>query len=146
MKRYMLACLALFLGAITIAAQAPAGFELTLVGVDGTKHVLGRLPPSTYAPRIAPDGKCIAFETRDPKSPEGAHIWVTDVSDVSARRALPGTGAPLDWAPTWSADGERLVFIMSSDRGDAIYWRRADGMGDAEYLSVTYEAPGQESP
>jgi hypothetical protein len=49
MTRRVFACLALVGGALTIAAQAPAAFDLTLVDVDGTKQVLGRLPPSTPA-------------------------------------------------------------------------------------------------
>jgi len=32
-------------------AQAPAGYELALVDVDGTKTVVGQLPPNVYAPR-----------------------------------------------------------------------------------------------
>ena len=142
MKRLICVSLALVLGAAALRAQAPAAFELALVDVDGTKQVIGTLPPSTYAPRIAPDGKRIAFETRDPKSPEGAHIWVTELSNLVAKRAVPGTGALLDWAPTWSLDGERLVFIKSNQGSDAIYWRRADGAGDAEHLVDARAAEG----
>ena len=34
-------------------AQMPAGYELALVSLDGTKKVLGQLPPTVYAPRPA---------------------------------------------------------------------------------------------
>ena len=137
----VLLCLALAAGR-PIVGQTPAGFDLTLVNVDGTKRVIGRLPPSTYAPRISPDGKRIAFETRDPAGPDGGRIWVAELSDLSSRRALPSTGAPLNWAPMWTTDGERLVFLASGDRPDAVYWRRADGAGDAEHLIDARSAEG----
>jgi Tol biopolymer transport system component len=128
--------------AVTAVAQMPAGFELAIVDVDGTKKVLGRLPPSTYAPRLSPDGTRIAFETRDRSAPEGARIWIAPLSDPSNRRALPGTGAALDWAPMWSPDGDRLVFIASTERGDTIQWRPADGSGTAEHLIDARAAEG----
>src|SRR5438477_9369161 len=64
--------LLILLGALRALGQGGAGFDLTLIDVEGNKTVLGTLPPSTYAPRISPDGKRIAFETRDPNSPDGA--------------------------------------------------------------------------
>ena len=42
----------------------------------------------------------------------------------------------------WTPDGERLVFIVSSERGDAIQWRRADGTGTAEHLIDARAAEG----
>jgi Tol biopolymer transport system component len=42
----------------------------------------------------------------------------------------------------WTLDGQRLVFIVSGDRPDAIYWRRADGTGEAEHLIDTRAAEG----
>ena len=42
----------------------------------------------------------------------------------------------------WTPDGERLVFIVSGDRGDAVYRRRADGTGDAEHLIDTRAGEG----
>ena len=124
------------------AGQTPAGFELTLVGVDGTKRVLGRVPPSVYAPRISPDGRRVAFETRDPSGPDGARLWTAELSDIAGRRPLPLVAGPVNWAPLWTPDGQRLVFIVSGDGGDAVYWRRADGTGDAEHLLDTRAAEG----
>ena len=136
-----LAALAVVLDSAT-SGQTLGGYELTLVDVDGTRNVLGRLPPSVYAPRISPDGKRIAFETRDPAGPDGGRLWVADMSNLPGRRALPTTGAPMNWAPMWTPDGERLLFLASGDRPDAIYWRRADGTGDAEHLLDARSAEG----
>jgi Tol biopolymer transport system component len=133
---------ALLFGAVTIGAQAPAGYELALVGVDGTKTVLGRLPPTVYAPRIAPDGKRIAFETRDMSGPDGPRLWTADLSDIAGRKVLPLVAGRINWAPMWTLDGQRLVFIVSGERGDAVYWRRADGTGEAEHLIDTRAAEG----
>jgi Tol biopolymer transport system component len=138
-----LACasIALLIGS-AISGQAITGYELTLVSLDGMRSVVGRLPPSVYAPRVSPDGKLVAFETRDPKGPDGGRLWVAELSDLARRRPLPSTGAPLNWAPMWTPDGERLLFLAAGDRPDAIYWRRADGSGDAEHLLDARSAEG----
>ena len=122
--------------------QMPAGFEPTLVGVDGTKKVLGQLPPSVFAPRISPDARRVAFETRDPSSPDGARLWTADLSNIAGRRPLPLVIGAVNWAPIWTPDGEHLVFIVSGERPDAVYRRRVDGTGDAEHLLDTRSAEG----
>jgi Tol biopolymer transport system component len=131
-----------FLLGVSAIAQAPVGFDLTLVDVDGTRKVVGRLPPSVYAPRVSPDGRRIAFETRDPKGPDGARLWVADFSNVAGRRPLPMTLGPMNWAPMWSPDGQRLVFLVSGERPDAVYWTRADGTGTGEHLIDARSAEG----
>jgi Tol biopolymer transport system component len=123
-------------------AQRIAGYDLVLIDVDGTRKVIGRLPPSVYAPRLSPDAKSIAFETRDPSGPEGGRLWIAELADLSGRRPIANNVGPLDWAPMWTLDGERLVFIASSQRGDAVYWRRADGTGTPEHLLDARSAEG----
>src|SRR5262245_24243699 len=124
-------------------AQAPAGYELALVGIDGTTKALGHLPPTVYAPRISPDGKRVAFETRDMSGADGPRLWTADLSDIGGRKVLPLVAGAINWAPMWTLDGQRLVFIVSSgDRPDAVYWRRADGSGEAQHLIDTRAAEG----
>lgn len=130
------------LGGGLAARQPTSGFDLTLVSLDGTKAVLGRLPPSVFAPRLSPDARRVAFETRDPAAPGGAGLWIADVANLAGRRPLPAVDGRVSWAPMWSPDGERLVFLASSDRPDALYWRRADGTGEAEYLIDARSAEG----
>ena len=132
--------LAVFLGGSGARGQAPAGFELTLVDVDGTRKVLGQLPPTVYAPRVSPDGRRVAFETRD--APDGPRLWTAELSNIAGRRPLPLVAGPVNWAPMWTPDGERLVFIVSGPGGDAVYQRRADGTGDAQHLIDTRSAEG----
>src|SRR5262245_6011383 len=132
---------------LTVAAssaigQGANGFDLTLVNVDGTKKVLGRLPASVFAPRLSPDGLRIAFETRDPAGPDGARLWVAELANLGGRRPLESVAGPQNWAPIWSVDGARLVFLVSGSRPDALYWRRTDGSGDVEYLVDARSAEG----
>jgi Tol biopolymer transport system component len=122
--------------------QGPAGFDLTLVDVDGTKRVLGQIPASVYAPRISPDGKHVAFETRDTAGPDGARLWTAELSNIAGRRPLPLLAGAINRSPMWTTDGERLVFIAPGERGDAVYWRRADGTGNAEHLFDTRSVEG----
>jgi Tol biopolymer transport system component len=125
-----------------VRAQPPAGFDLALVNVDGTKTVLGQLPPSVFAPRLSPDGTRIAFETRDTSTPDGARLWVAEVADFTRRTSLATAVGRVNWAPVWSVDGQRLVFLATSERPDALYWRRVDGAGGAEYLVDARSAEG----
>jgi dipeptidyl aminopeptidase/acylaminoacyl peptidase len=138
----MLALTALVSGSLS-HAQAPSGFELALVTADGMKTVLGQLPPSVYAPRVSPDGTRVAFETRDLTGPDGPRLWTADLANIARRTVLPLDAGAINWAPMWTLDGQRLVFIVSGERGgDAVYWRRADGSGAAEHLIDTRAAEG----
>ena len=134
--------LILLLAGITVSGQGAGGFDLTLFDLDGTSKVVGRLPQTVYAPRVSPDGKRVAFETRDMTGPDGPRLWVAELSNLAGRRPLSPNPGPMNWAPMWTPDGERLVYIVSGEKPDAVYWRRADGTGDPEHLLDTRSAEG----
>jgi Tol biopolymer transport system component len=127
------------------AAQAPAGYELTLVNLDGHKEVVAQLPASVFAPRVAPDGEHVAIEMIEAPAdgPRRAQVWVAPLRDFGARRALPkAPSGPMNWAPMWSPDGQRIAFLVSSERPDALYWQNADGSGDLQHLLDARSAEG----
>jgi hypothetical protein len=98
-------------------AQAPSGFELTLIDVDGRKQVLGELPASVYAPRVSPDGTRVAFKTRD-----GIERRARAAPD---RRILAGrVPAPVRSAPGRAgvrrADPEALAIVDPSAQHAAL--------------------------
>jgi eukaryotic-like serine/threonine-protein kinase len=141
--RALVCAAAVLVAARGIRAQPPAAFELALVELDGSKKVLGQLPPSVYAPRISPDGARIAFDTRDSSDPDGPRLWIADLSNIAARRSLPPVVGQLNLAPMWTPDGERVLFIVSSaGRPDAVYSRRVDGIGKPEHVIDTRSGEG----
>jgi eukaryotic-like serine/threonine-protein kinase len=132
----------LVLASYAVRGQTATELDLTLVGLDGTRTVLARLPPSVYAPRISPDGTQVAYETRDVNAgPGNVGIWIADMS-LKNRRLLPMAEGPLEWAPMWTPDGRRLVYLASGRRPDAVYWRNADGSGTPERLIEARSAEG----
>ena len=109
----------------------PGGVDHALVVVDRS----GNATPLTDErrgyrfPRFSPDGRRVAV-TIDPPDQGDSSIWVYNVER--------GAGLPLTFqghqlTPVWSLDGRRLVY--SSLRPDLdLYWRAADGTGEAHRL------------
>jgi serine/threonine-protein kinase len=109
----------------------------TLVWVDrsGREEVLGAPSRPYVYPRLSPDGRRVAVDSRD----EGLDIWIWDI----ARRALtPLTFHPaLDLSPVWTPDGARIAFASSRAGGPLnVYWQPSDGTGTLDRLTDTVSA------
>jgi eukaryotic-like serine/threonine-protein kinase len=121
---------------LLVAVSAPAFSQappLKLVRMDrnGTSSTVGTLPPHAFALRISPDGGRITYDTGD------NIIWIADLANVAAPRRL-ATGR----FPMWSADGNRVLFIVANAGGvQQLFWQAADGSGSPELLVAAARAP-----
>jgi Tol biopolymer transport system component len=106
--------------------------QLSLVDLNGTRHDLGFLPLSTFAPRISPDGRQLIYDTQ-----EDLAVWITDFPGLKATKRFMGTAQ----YPMWSADGQHIFYIGMRYGQQALYWRRADGTGESELLTDPARAP-----
>ena len=105
----------------------PRQLSLVLVDREGRKTPVGLLPADTFAPRISPDGKRVAYDIED------GTVWIAELSNLSApRKATAGR----DHYPMWSASGDQLVFIVDEKDQQALYMQRSDGTGKAERLAT----------
>jgi serine/threonine-protein kinase len=110
------------------AQRGPVSFQLTWVDRQGARTPIGPLPPGTFAPRVSPDGRRVAFDTGD------GTVWIADLANLSAPRRF-ATGR----FPMWSPDGSRLLF--AGPNGAQLYWQPSDGSGAPELIAEDARAP-----
>jgi Tol biopolymer transport system component len=122
----------------------PRQISLVLVDRDGRKTPVGSLPADTFAPRISPDGKRIAYDTFPDNA--GSKVWIAELAHLSSPRQA--TMVRNDAYPMWSASGDQLAFISDLGGQQALYLQRADGTGKAVRLATarapeSWSAPNQ---
>ncbi len=85
-------------------------------GVANAPHPVIEVAPdsvTTSIPRFAsvsPDGRQVVFETL-------GKLWVKPVSGGTPRQLTAGGSDALELFPSWSRDGQRLVFVRWTDAG-----------------------------
>jgi Tol biopolymer transport system component len=122
------ALLLIVLSAVSLSAQAPESMQLVQVDRTGAAKTLGRLPPTTFAPRISPNGRQVVFDAL-------AQVWIADLDNLSAPRRLAAGLYPM-----WSGDGTRILFIVGTGE-QQMFWMAADGSGQPELLVPDARAP-----
>jgi eukaryotic-like serine/threonine-protein kinase len=91
-----------------------------------------REAPGDYAsPAFSPDGKRLALDVFDRKRDD---IWVYELErDTLTRLTFGGDGS---FSPIWTPDGQRITYITGEKGGFELYWKRADGSGEALRLTA----------
>ncbi len=120
---------------VYVPSPSTGGFNRTLVWVDreGKEEPLAAELQSYESPRISPDGSRLAI-TIDASG--GRDVWIYDLEREIPTRLTFDPGE--DQYPVWTPDGQRIVF--GSDRDGAarnLYWKAADGTGQAERLMTS---------
>jgi serine/threonine protein kinase len=106
-----------------------------LFWMDRTGKTLSRVAERAFykgSGRLSPDGKRLVISMGDPQ----ADIWVFDLARGSRTRLTFGGGTYL--APSWSADGQRVVYVRQEGTtimtGTSLCSRLANGGGQEEVL------------
>ena len=121
-----------FSGSGPLVYIPPLGqLQLSAVNLDGTVRDIGKLPATTFAPRISPDGKQLVYNTQGTDEA----IWIYDLATGAQRQLTTRARGPL-----WSPDGTYVVYI-SGDVTEMLYSQKADGSAPRELLVDPARAP-----
>lgn len=104
----------------------------------GNAERIASLTGSFYDARISPDGKKIAYDTRQ-------GLWIYDLERGIPERLISSAGIEF---PTWTPDGRRLVFGFREFGRENLFWIPVDGSAGMEKLRTSefIEVPGSWSP
>ena len=116
---------------VYVAGKPPAAPQARLVWVsrDGMTEQSVGAPPRLYnQPRLSPEGGRVAVDVIGSTT----QVWLYDLTrDIFSRFTFGGDNRH----PVWAPEGKRLAFMSNRDGGWQIFWKRADGSGDAQPLS-----------
>ena len=95
------------------------------------------------SPRLSPNGKRLAVDIIGGTSSD---VWIYDL-ERGARTRLTFDAA-LDMMPVWTPDGRYVTFTSDREGNLDIFWKRADGAGEAVRLTQNPEGeiPASWSP
>ena len=114
-----------------VRADSAQQAEHTLVWVDlqGSEEPLGA-PPRAYGQlQLSPDGRQLSVRIDEPAQ----DVWMYDLTrGAMSRLTFDGDNS----RPLWTPDGERIVYRSGSDNGQDVFWKSADGTGEAERITT----------
>jgi len=133
-------------GALAYVQGIQSGVPVSIewMGRDGKMQPLLKTPGEFYTMDFSPDGKRLAMEIQDGPRRD---IWTYDLQrDTLTRLTFGGVS---NFGTVWTPDGQRITYAMSEASGTInVYWKRADGAGDAQRLtdSKDQQFPSSWSP
>jgi serine/threonine-protein kinase len=112
-----------------LPGTSEGGTRLVWVDSAGVVSPIGDRGGSHLMPRISPSGGSVALTVG-----RELGLRVIEILDLDrgSQRRLTFEGS--NGMPVWSPDARRIVFSSSRDGGWNLYWRAADGSGEATRL------------
>ncbi len=109
---------------------ATAGVSIFWMDQEGKMDPLLSTPRNYGRIRLSPDGRRLAMGIREGSKSD---IWVYDLERGALSRLTFNEGVD----PVWTPDGRYVTFGSNRQGGAArnIYWKRADGAGEAQRLT-----------
>ena len=105
--------------------------QLVWVDRQGNEELVAAEPREYLALRLSPDGGRAAVVTSDDGNQD---VLIYDLArDTPTRFTFDGG---VDNFPVWSPDGDRVAFTSSRDGALQVFWKAADGTGEAERLTT----------
>jgi len=84
--------------------------------------------------RLSPDGKLLAIEINMPGAQD--IVWVYDIERGTMSRLTFSAGGSFN--PVWTPDGKRVAYASAVESAQPnLFWKRADGVGQAERLTTS---------
>jgi serine/threonine protein kinase/Tol biopolymer transport system component len=110
-------------GTLIYVPGGPAGARRTMVWVDrrGGEEATGTPARAYLHPRLSPDGTKVAVDLED----QDQDIWIWNLERQTLTRFTFNSG--VDIHPTWTPDGNRLVFASQLHGPNNLYWQAMDG-------------------
>lgn len=123
---------------LVAAEQGPGGVQLIALDERGDRRFELLEPARDRAvdknPAISPDRKWIVFaSTRGRQPSDGTTLWIAPVGYQTRPRPLTGITPKhaIDTQPTWTVNGDAIVFASTRRAGDYDLWRLAIVDGQA---------------
>ena len=115
---------------VYVPSTSTGGLNRTLVWVDreGLATPLIEDRQGYRRPRLSPDGQRVAVEVQ---LVANSDIWIYDIGRGTRMRL---TVEGINQSPVWTPDGTRVTFSSDRDDPQNLYWKPADGSGQAELL------------
>jgi dipeptidyl aminopeptidase/acylaminoacyl peptidase len=105
-----------------------SGRKLVWVSRDGAATPLPAPPRAYETPRLSPDGRRVAASIAG----DAPNIFVYD---IAANRLTQVTSQADNALPVWTPDGKRVLFRSTKAGAWNVFWKNADGSGEAEQLT-----------
>jgi Tol biopolymer transport system component len=118
-------------GALTYRTVPTRPNALIWIRPDGTEIGEAAAPGYYTDPQISPDGRQLAFATRD--SADGPYnVAIMDFGSKNIRKLTVNPAN--ERGPVWSPDGKSIVFLSFRNDAPGLYRKNADGTGAEELV------------